>query len=160
MLEGTLNGEPDRMVHSNIGFASVIVSEVLMGAFGVVVVLLLLNLLIASFNYTFDSMHQNVHANYRVAFARVVVDTCVRPSFSKIASGDVSINSFCCLQPKSMHTASRGPNSAAPLEQVRAPLPPTTTQFGTVGNPFRLCRAGRHRRHLRRLLGMHARPPL
>eukprot|EP00326_Haptolina_ericina_P010512 CAMPEP_0181203282 /NCGR_PEP_ID=MMETSP1096-20121128/19299_1 /TAXON_ID=156174 ORGANISM="Chrysochromulina ericina, Strain CCMP281" /NCGR_SAMPLE_ID=MMETSP1096 /ASSEMBLY_ACC=CAM_ASM_000453 /LENGTH=604 /DNA_ID=CAMNT_0023293865 /DNA_START=21 /DNA_END=1838 /DNA_ORIENTATION=+ len=78
VLEGTLNGEPDRMVHSNIGFASVIVSEVLMGAFGVVVVLLLLNLLIASFNYTFDSMHQNVHANYRVAFARVVVDTCER----------------------------------------------------------------------------------
>ena len=78
VLEGTLNAEPDRMVHSEIVFASNFLAEMLMVLYAVVVVLLLLNLLIASFNYTFDAMHQNVHANYRVAFARVVVDTCER----------------------------------------------------------------------------------
>ena len=44
--------------------------------FGVVVVLLLLNLLIARFAKTFDLVYENVDANFKVAFARVVVEGC------------------------------------------------------------------------------------
>ena len=46
----------------------------LMTVFGVVVVLLLLNLLIARFAKTFDMVYENLDANSKLAFARVVIE--------------------------------------------------------------------------------------
>jgi hypothetical protein len=44
-----------------------------MALFGIVVVLLLLNLLIARFAKTFDLIYENVDSNFKVQFARVVL---------------------------------------------------------------------------------------
>ena len=44
-----------------------------MALFGIVVVLLLLNLLIARFAKTFDVVYENLDANFKVAFAQVVL---------------------------------------------------------------------------------------
>ena len=46
--------------------------------FGVVVVLLLLNLLIARFAKTFDVVYENVDCNFKVAFARVVIEASAK----------------------------------------------------------------------------------
>ena len=66
-----MKGEPDHIMvqsDSHSAFAWGV-----MALFGVVVVLLLLNLLIARFAKTFDMVYENVDANFKVAFARVVM---------------------------------------------------------------------------------------
>lgn len=75
MLEGTLTGEPDRIMglHSGADHALASFTWSTMALFGVVVVLLLLNLLIARFAKTFDIVYENVDANFKVAFARIVL---------------------------------------------------------------------------------------
>ena len=62
------------MIHGTHGADSTVVWGV-MFLFGVIVVLLLLNLLIARFAKTFDMVHENVDANFKVAFARVVIES-------------------------------------------------------------------------------------
>ena len=67
LVQGVLNAEPadviDALPNSNVAFG-------LMLFFGVVVVLLLLNLLIARFAKTFDMVYENVDANFKVKRAR------------------------------------------------------------------------------------------
>ena len=72
LVQGTLKGESDYVLEQmQIDSA---VAWPLMFLFGVVVVLLLLNLLIARFAKTFDMVYENVEHNFKVAFARVVMD--------------------------------------------------------------------------------------
>ena len=73
LVRGTLNGESDYVISSTHAHASLFAWS-LMFLFGVIVVLLLLNLLIARFAKTFDMVYENVDANFKVAFARVVID--------------------------------------------------------------------------------------
>ena len=70
LVRGTLNGESDYVIattHPRREAAYFAWS--LMFLFGVIVVLLLLNLLIARFAKTFDMVYENVDANFKVAFA-------------------------------------------------------------------------------------------
>jgi hypothetical protein len=72
LVESAMKGEPDHiMERSETKFTF---SWFFMFLFGVLVVLLLLNLLIARFAKTFDMVYENVDANFKVAFARVVVE--------------------------------------------------------------------------------------
>lgn len=73
LLEGALDGEPDRIMEVMGGPHVLNFTWVVMALFGIVVVLLLLNLLIARFAKTFDVVHENLDANFKVAFARVVL---------------------------------------------------------------------------------------
>jgi len=88
LLEGAMDGEPDRimgigqsedregimgMVHA-ISFQSVSTfAWFMMAVFGMVVVLLLLNMLIARFAKTFDLVHEDLAGTFKVAFARVAI---------------------------------------------------------------------------------------
>jgi len=72
LIESLMKGEPDHIMErteTHVAFA-----WVFMALFGVIVVLLLLNLLIARFAKTFDMVYENVDSNFKVAFARVVVE--------------------------------------------------------------------------------------
>ena len=88
LAEGTMVGEPDRILIDDIeelsgsnsardvahrAARSSIFAWCLMALFGICVVLLLLNLLIARFAKTFDMVYENVDANFKVAFARVTL---------------------------------------------------------------------------------------
>ena len=73
LLEGALDGEPDRIMEVVGGPHVLNFTWIVMALFGIVVVLLLLNLLIARFAKTFDVVHENLDANFKVAFARVVL---------------------------------------------------------------------------------------
>ena len=72
LVQGTLKGESDFVLETVRAESPV--AWGLMFLFGVVVVLLLLNLLIARFAKTFDMVYENVEHNFKVAFARVVMD--------------------------------------------------------------------------------------
>ena len=72
LVESTMKGEPDHIMVQSETASSF--SWTIMFLFGIVVVLLLLNLLIARFAKTFDMVHENVDANFKVAFARIVVE--------------------------------------------------------------------------------------
>ena len=75
LIESSMKGEPDHIIlHGTDGPGASFVWGV-MFLFGIVVVLLLLNLLIARFAKTFDIIHENVDANFKVAFARVVIES-------------------------------------------------------------------------------------
>ena len=85
LVQGTLNGESahllDAMQDGMYGLgdysrhaADATFAWLLMALFGVAVVLLLLNLLIARFAKTFDILFENIDANFKVAFARVVIE--------------------------------------------------------------------------------------
>lgn len=71
LTEAALNGEPVQLlgIHSHHHKATFL----FMCLFGIIVVLLLLNLLIARFAKTFDMVYENLDANFNVVFARVVV---------------------------------------------------------------------------------------
>ena len=72
LVESFMKGEPDHiMVQSE---ESSLYAWCVMFLFGIVVVLLLLNLLIARFAKTFDMVQENVDANFKVAFARIVIE--------------------------------------------------------------------------------------
>lgn len=74
LVESSMKGEPDHIVlHGTDGTNGFVWG--VMFLFGVIVVLLLLNLLIARFAKTFDVVHENVDANFKVAFARVVIES-------------------------------------------------------------------------------------
>ena len=73
LMEGTMDGEPDRLMGLQIEAEVTTFSWLMMALFGITVVLLLLNLLIARFAKTFDMIYENVDANFKVAFARVVL---------------------------------------------------------------------------------------
>ena len=78
LAEGAMDGEPDRIIleidsvmpsHRSEALGAVRSSSfawVLMSVFGISVVLLLLNLLIARFAKTFDMVYENVDANFKV----------------------------------------------------------------------------------------------
>lgn len=82
LVEGALDGESAHIIDSIQGGAfelseygkSSTFAWLLMTVFGVVVVLLLLNLLIARFAKTFDMVYENLDANSKLAFARVVIE--------------------------------------------------------------------------------------
>ena len=74
LVTAAMKGEPDHiMLEAGV---STPFAHAAMYLFGVVVVLLLLNLLIARFAKTYDLVYENVDANFKVAFARVVVEGC------------------------------------------------------------------------------------
>ena len=77
LVQGTLKGESDFVIEKTKSASPI--SWALMFLFGVIVVLLLLNLLIARFAKTFDMVYENVEHNFKVAFARVVIDGCNKP---------------------------------------------------------------------------------
>ena len=60
-------------IHTQAGAHVSSFTWLMMAVFGITVVLLLLNLLIARFSKTFDMIYENVDANFKVAFARVVL---------------------------------------------------------------------------------------
>lgn len=70
LAEGTMDGEPDRIM-ALVSGAHLLSSFawILMALFGIIVVLLLLNLLIARFAKTFDMVYENLDANFKVNFA-------------------------------------------------------------------------------------------
>ena len=72
-MEGTMDGEPDRIMGLEIAPSVYGFTWFMMALFGIVVVLLLLNLLIARFANTFDLIYENVDSNFKVQFARVVL---------------------------------------------------------------------------------------
>ena len=75
LVQGTLNGESDYVLSTtHAAQEATPFAWALMFLFGVVVVLLLLNLLIARFAKTFDMVYENVDANFKVAFACVVIE--------------------------------------------------------------------------------------
>ena len=71
LVTASMKGEPDQILAGHLmqPFAWAV-----MFLFGLIVVLLLLNLLIARFAKTFDMVYENVDANFKVAFARVVIE--------------------------------------------------------------------------------------
>jgi len=73
LMEGTLDGEPDRIMSMQSAHALSPFAWCLMALFGVVVVLLMLNLLIARFAKTFDLVHEDLAGTFQVAFARVAI---------------------------------------------------------------------------------------
>jgi len=73
LMEGTMDGEPDRIMGLEISPSVYGFTWLMMALFGIVVVLLLLNLLIARFAKTFDLIYENVDSNFKVQFARVVL---------------------------------------------------------------------------------------
>ena len=107
MLEGTLTGEPDRIMglHSGADHALGNFTWTMMALFGVVVVLLLLNLLIARFAKTFDIVYENVDANFKVAFARVVLKggthELVPPPFNLVRRVVLLLYAFLVQSPAS-----------------------------------------------------------
>ena len=72
LVTASMKGEPDHVLIASADSSTF--SWVMMFIFGIVVVLLLLNLLIARFAKTFDMVYENVDANFKVAFARVVLE--------------------------------------------------------------------------------------
>ena len=73
LMEGTMDGEPDRIMSMQGSSAVSRFAWGMMALFGVVVVLLLLNLLIARFAKTFDLVHEDLAGTFQVAFARVAL---------------------------------------------------------------------------------------
>ena len=74
LMEGTMDGEPDRIMGMESSMTGVTTFAWLMMAFfGMVVVLLLLNMLIARFAKTFDLVHEDLAGTFQVAFARVAI---------------------------------------------------------------------------------------
>ena len=71
LVTASMKGEPDQILDGHLMQPF---SWAVMFLFGLVVVLLLLNLLIARFAKTFDMVYENVDANFKVAFARVVIE--------------------------------------------------------------------------------------
>jgi len=73
LAEGAMNAEPVHLLeHPATTYKAAVWG--LMAAFGIIVVLLLLNLLIARFAKTFDMVYENLDANFNVVFARVVIE--------------------------------------------------------------------------------------
>jgi len=73
LMEGTMDGEPDRIMAMQGESLVSRFAWCMMALFGVVVVLLLLNLLIARFAKTFDLVHEDLAGTFQVAFARVAI---------------------------------------------------------------------------------------
>uniref|UniRef100_A0A7S2DNX5 Ion transport domain-containing protein n=1 Tax=Haptolina brevifila TaxID=156173 RepID=A0A7S2DNX5_9EUKA len=75
LITAAMKGEPDHILLAT-GADETLGAEAwaIMYLFGGVVVLLLLNLLIARFAKTFDMVSENVDANFKVAFARIVIE--------------------------------------------------------------------------------------
>jgi len=149
LMEGAMDGELDRIMNLQAEAHASSFTWLMMAVFGITVVLLLLNLLIARFSKTFDMIYENVDANFKVAFARVVLkgagQELVPPPFNLIRLAVLMVYSFlnlaagwCCEGAYDRLSQLAGFGRARLLNCINA----NTRTSAAGGSPMQLQRRG------------------